>query len=82
MLGSGLFKVRIDDDPAAMLTNDEFLVGSDVHETLRSDRVEAASAGVPVVDRNHREMIVHAGSDTIIGAHCPRVDLLGAILSD
>lgn len=77
-----LFKIRIDDDPAAMLADYELLVGSDVNKTLRSDGVEASTAGVSVIDGHDSEMIVDAGADAVVRAHRPRIDLLGAILPD
>ena len=73
-----LFKIRIDDDPAAMLADYELLVGSDVNKTLRSDGVEASTAGVSVIDGHDSEMIVDAGADAVVRAHRPRIDLLGA----
>lgn len=76
-----LFKIRIDDDPAAMLADYELLVGSDVNKTLRSDRVEAAATGVSVIDRDNRKMVVDAGADAVVGAHGPWIDLPGAFLT-
>lgn len=76
-----LFKIRIDDDPAAMLADYELLVGSDVNKTLRSDRVEAAATGVSVIDRDNRKMVVDTGADAVVGAHGPWIDLPGAFLT-
>ena len=65
-----------------MLADYELLVRCDVDKTLWSDRVEAASAGIAVVDRDNGKMVVDAGTDTIIGAHGPWIDLLGTFLTD
>ena len=65
-----------------MLADDQFLAGRDVDQALRGDHAEAAAAGIAVVDGNHREMVVHAGADALVGAHRPRVDLGRASLAD
>ena len=65
-----------------MLADDELPVGSDVHETLRSDGVEASPARVAVVNRDDGEMVVDASADTVVCAHGSRIDLLGAVLPD
>ena len=77
-----LFKIRIDDDPAAMLADYELLVGSDVDKTLRSDGVEASTAGVSVIDGHDSEMIVDAGADAVVRAHRPRIDLAQSSLTE
>ena len=69
MLSAGLFKIRIDNNPAAMLTDDQLPVRRDVNKTLRSDRVEAAATGVSVIDRDNRKMVVDTGADAVVGAH-------------
>ena len=61
-----------------MLADDELAVGSDLHQALRGDGVEAAAAGVAAVHGHHGEVVVHALADTLVGAHGAGVDLRGA----
>ena len=63
-----------------MLADDELLVGSDLHKALRSDGVEATSAGISIVNGNDCKVVVDAGADALIGAHCPGIDLGSALL--
>ena len=62
-----------------MFADDELLVGSNFYAALGGDGVEAASAGVSVVDTNHCKVIVDTGADTLIGAHGTGVNLGGAL---
>ena len=63
-----------------MLADDQLLVRGDLDKALRGDGIEAATAGVPVVNRDDSEVVVHAGADAVVGAHCPGVDLGGALI--
>ena len=81
-LSAGLFKIRIDDDPSAVLADDQLPVRRDVDKTLRSDRAEATTARVSVVDRDNGKMVVDTGADPVVGAHGSWIDLLCAFLTD
>ena len=57
-----------------MLADDKLLVRSDVDKSLRDNCIEATAARIAVVYAYDSKMISLALTDTLVSAHCPRVD--------
>ena len=64
-----------------MLADDELPAGCDVHETLRSDGIEASSAGILIVNGNYGKVVAHAAADSVISAEGALVDLGGILFT-
>jgi hypothetical protein len=72
---AGLFGVRVDNNASAVLADDQLLAAGDLDQALGSNRVEATAARVTVEDGDDGEVVVHALTDTGIGAHRTGIDL-------
>ena len=68
--------VRVYEDSAAVLADDELLVGCDVDQLLWSYGAETSAAGIAVIDAHHSKVVVHALTDAVVGTHSPGVNLL------